>query len=98
MAVYVLILHVSYLYLVVPSFGYQGSIYNSPPLVNIVLAWICGIVPSLWMPVEIRRPSEVIYSILYCFVVIPIAIVPVYRFGVFWVPFLRIYLPTCFLF
>ena len=86
MTAYVFILQVSYLYLVVPSFGYQGSIYNSPPLGNIVLAWVCGIIPSLWMPVEIRRPSEVIYCIFYCFVVIPIAIVPVYRSGVFGFP------------
>lgn len=91
--VYILILHVSYLYLVAPNFGYLGFFYNSPPLGNIVLAWVSAIVPSLWVPVEIKRPSEVIYWILYCFVVIPIAIVPVYRSGVFWVPFVRMYLP-----
>lgn len=91
--IYIVILHLSYVYIVVPNSGYMGYFYSSPPLLDIALAWASAIVPVLWMPVEVRRPSAVLYWILYCFVVIPVAIVPVYTSGVFLAPFLRIYLP-----
>jgi len=75
---YLLILHFSYRYKICPEFVYMGYVYSNPPVYIIMIAWLTGLTPLLWMPVNITRPSQIIYWFLYLLVVIPVSIVPVY--------------------
>jgi hypothetical protein len=75
---YLLILHFSYKYKISYEFTYMGYIYLNPPIYVIVIAWLTSLTPLLWMPVNITRPSQIIYWFLYILVVVPVSIVPAY--------------------
>lgn len=68
-------IYIHYLY---PVFGYFGYDYNPPGTGYSALAWILSILPSLWMPLQLRRPSQLAYWILYITVLIPSMFVPLY--------------------
>lgn len=65
----------NYLY---PMWDYFGFHYEPPPLPYLVLAWVLSVTPSLWMPMELRRPSQLTYWVLYIAVIIPSMFVPLY--------------------
>jgi len=65
----------NYLY---PNWDYFGFHYEVPPWPYLVLAWILSVTPSLWMPMELRRPSQLTYWVLYIAVIIPSMFVPLY--------------------
>ncbi len=68
-------MYVHYLY---PMFDYFGYDYNPPGLGYLMLSWILSIVPSLWMPVKLARPSHLAYWVLYITVFIPSMFVPLF--------------------
>ncbi|MGB2677796.1 MAG: hypothetical protein WAN12_12000 [Candidatus Acidiferrum sp.] len=68
-------IYIHYLY---PIFGYFGYDFNVPATAQVFLAWFLAVLPSLWMPIELTRPSQLIYWILYLTVVIPSMFVPMY--------------------
>lgn len=57
---------------------YIGYTYNPPQPGFVVFSWIVAIIPSLWMPTSLRRPSQVGYWLLYVVVFVPSALVPFY--------------------
>src|SRR5689334_17734175 len=59
-----------------PAFDYYGFAYHSPPGKYLALAWACSVLPALWMPLRIKRPSQVAYWVLYLTVVIPSLFIP----------------------
>ena len=61
-----------------PIFAYYGFDYNVPPAKYLALACICSVLPSLWMPMEVNRPSHLTYWLLYLTVFIPSMIVPLF--------------------
>ncbi|MCU1308000.1 MAG: hypothetical protein JWN45_2695 [Acidobacteriaceae bacterium] len=61
-----------------PSFGYAGFEYKAPPSGYIAIAWLLSILPALWSPIALTRPSQLIYWILYLTVFIPSMFVPLY--------------------
>jgi len=65
----------NYLY---PTWDYFGFHYNVPSPVYLLLPWILSVTPSLWMPVELTRPSQLTYWVLYITVFIPSMFVPLY--------------------
>ena len=65
----------NYLY---PTFSYLGFDYNVPPGAYVALAWGLAIIPSLWMPIKLTRPSQLAYWVLYITVLIPSMFVPLY--------------------
>jgi len=65
----------NYLY---PVWDYAGFHYEIPPAGYLALAWILALVPSLWMPMELTRPSQLAYWALYIMVFIPSMFVPLY--------------------
>lgn len=67
--------YVNYLY---PEFAYYGYDYNRPGPWYVALAWILSSLPSLWMPLEITRPSMLAYWVLYLTVLIPSMFVPLF--------------------
>ena len=68
-------LYVSWLY---PEFGYFGFDYNAPETGYLGLAWTLSLLPTLWMPRAIARPSQLAYWVLYLTVLIPSMFVPLY--------------------
>ncbi|MFL6306922.1 MAG: hypothetical protein ACJ72H_25600 [Candidatus Sulfotelmatobacter sp.] len=42
------------------------------------IAWILAVLPSLWIPAKLERPSQVVYWLLYLLVVVPACLVPIY--------------------
>src|SRR5713226_6865711 len=65
----------NYLY---PNWDYAGFHYNAPPAVYLLLSWILSVTPSFWMPVELTRPSQLTYWVLYITVFIPSMYIPLY--------------------
>lgn len=68
-------MYVNYLY---PFWDYFGFDYNFPGRGFVVLAWLLAVVPSLWMPIRLARPSQLAYWVLYIAVFIPSMFVPLY--------------------
>src|SRR5438445_5093278 len=61
-------MYVNYLYPTWESFGFD---YNPPTTKYMVLAWILSLLPSLWMPIKLTRPSQLAYWVLYLVTIIP---------------------------
>ena len=61
-----------------PTFGYMGFSYEKPGAGYIALAWVLCVVPSLWMPIALRRPSQICLWILYLAVFVPSMFIPLY--------------------
>ena len=57
---------------------YFGFVYEPPVLRYVVLAWTMSVLPSLWMPLRLARPSQLAYWVLYVVVLIPSMLVPLY--------------------
>src|SRR5918992_3917402 len=73
---YVAIVLWSYVYIVAPDFAYSGYTYSQPAPVLFLLSCTVAVVPSLWMPITLRRPSQVIYWLLYLLVFVPASTIP----------------------
>ncbi len=61
-----------------PAFGYMGFEFNSPSPGYLALAWLLSLLPCLWIPIELTRPSQLAYWVLYISVFIPSMFVPLY--------------------
>jgi hypothetical protein len=61
-----------------PEFASFGFDYIRPPTAYLVAAWTLAILPSLWMPLRLVRPSQLVYWTLYVTVIIPSMFVPLY--------------------
>ncbi|HJU84397.1 MAG TPA: hypothetical protein VJ600_09305 [Holophagaceae bacterium] len=59
-----------------PVFGYLGFTYSEPQAIYLALAWVLCLAPCLWMPIDITRPSMLVYWILYLVVYVPTMFVP----------------------
>ncbi len=57
---------------------YIGYTYNPPPPAFVIFSWLVAILPALWMPISLRRPSQVGYWLLYVVVFVPSCMVPFY--------------------
>jgi hypothetical protein len=67
-----------YLKWLYPVFGYYGFENSTPAMSYLLLAWCLSVVPALWMPIRLNRPSQLIYWVLYLTVFIPSMFVPLY--------------------
>jgi len=77
-AVYLGALHISYIYLTAPYFGYYGLGYSPTSTAAVVLSMVAALLPVLWLPINTNRPSLVVYYLIYTFVIVPACIVPAY--------------------
>lgn len=68
-------LFLSYVYLLSPIFGYLGIVYRPDGFASVLVALFVAAVPAVWMPVRLKRPSQVIYLLLYLMVMIPTLLV-----------------------
>lgn len=60
------------------AFGYYGFEYQAPPLAAVLLGWALSLIPVSWSPIELSRPSQLIYWVVYFTVFIPTMFVPLY--------------------
>ncbi len=65
--------YIAWLY---PLFGYLGFGYEQVHPAYLLLACAFCVLPSVWMPMTLTRPSQLIYWVLYAVVYIPSVIAP----------------------
>jgi len=74
---YVVVFVLVYKLVIVPIWGYEGFRYRAA-LPHAAAGWVLAALPSLWMPIQLRRPSQVVYWLLYLLVLVPSCLVPIY--------------------
>jgi hypothetical protein len=74
---YVVVFVLVYKLVIVPIWGYEGFRYRAA-LPHAAAGWMLAALPSLWMPIQLRRPSQVVYWLLYLLVLVPSCLVPIY--------------------
>jgi hypothetical protein len=77
-ATFVAAFNLAYFWWLYPVYGAEGFVYNEPPLVYLIPAIGFSLAPSLWMPIALTRPSQIIYWVLYLTAFIPSMFVPLY--------------------
>ena len=65
----------SYRLFISPAFAYLGLVYRPNSGAVLPVSMLLALLPALWIPVGIRRPSQIIYSFLYFLVFIPTLLV-----------------------
>jgi len=76
-ALYVLVFVLVYNRVIVPIWGYEGFHSKATPA-RAAVGWVLATLPSLWMPIGLKRPSQVVYWLLYILAVVPSCLVPIY--------------------
>jgi hypothetical protein len=76
--VFVVAYHSLYIHWLSPTWAYFGMMYVAPPPEYEVLAWALALLPCLWLPLSLRRPSQFIYWVLYFVVYVPSMFGPLY--------------------
>jgi len=61
-----------------PEWSYLGYRYDALSLPVTAIGWAGSLLPVLWMPITLRRPSQALYWLLYLTVYIPSMLVPYY--------------------
>lgn len=75
---YVPLLRFVYQYDVHPLFNYMGYEWREIGALEHFGLWALAVLPILWMPRQLVRPSQIAYWVLYLFVVIPSILMPPY--------------------
>ena len=60
------------------KFDFYGFEYTPPGVAYLILAWVLSLVPGLWMPLSLSRPSQLVYWMLYLTVFIPSMFIPLF--------------------
>jgi hypothetical protein len=73
---YFLALNWSYLEVDSVLYSGQGFLYTHSPFKVFAIALVMAVLPSLWLPYELRYPSQVCYWLVYLCVVVPTMFLP----------------------
>jgi hypothetical protein len=76
---YVVLMECAYVTGIVPLWSYLGFLYAAPPMWLWTAATAAAMIPALWMPVRLSRPSQWLYLYIYLAVFVPACFVPVFR-------------------
>ncbi len=76
--IYIALLKWAYVTSISKLFSYMGYTYHDLSVIAIIISWMLPIIPIIWMPLTIQRPSQIIYWLLYLSVVVPSCIIPWY--------------------
>jgi hypothetical protein len=76
-ALYVIIFSLVYNSVIVPVWRYAGFQSIATPA-RAACGALLAVMPSLWMPIGLKRPSQILYWLLYLLVVVPVCLVPIY--------------------
>jgi len=55
-----------------PTYAYRGYVVYDKKYYYSIFIFLFSVVPSLWMPIKVNRPSQIVYWILYILTYIPI--------------------------
>jgi len=61
------------------TYAYEGFMYRDDPAI-ISATWILALIPSCWMPVLLRRPSQLVYWFFYLVIVVPAVVVTIHSY------------------
>src|SRR6187455_225261 len=61
-----------------PTFDYWGFTYEPPPVPGLILSCVMSVLPGLWLPLNLTRPSQLITWVLFITVLVPSMFVPWY--------------------
>jgi len=70
--IYILILIIGYMYFV-PEFPYKHVV---PNYFLLIIVSVLAFIPSLWIPVEIKRASSFVLWVIYIVVIVPSIVIP----------------------
>ncbi|MBC1562853.1 hypothetical protein [Listeria booriae] len=73
---YIISLYIAYIYLISPSYSYYQLVNLEPPLWVCFLSSFLAFLPTFWSEYRTKRPSQVIYWVLYIFTFVPVMIIP----------------------
>jgi hypothetical protein len=66
-----------YTEVIVPLWEYEGFHSRTTPS-RAAIGWVLAALPSFWMPINVKRPSQVAYWLLYLLVMVPVCLIPIY--------------------
>jgi hypothetical protein len=69
----------AYATILVGLYAYEGFQYHDVPAI-ISATWVLALLPSLWMPTRLVRPSQLAYWFLYLAVIVPVCVVTVHSY------------------
>jgi hypothetical protein len=72
---YILAFNTAYVELVAPIYHYFGLDYSPMSRAYAVAVWALCIVPALWLPEDIKRPSMILFLTQYLLIYIPAAFI-----------------------
>jgi hypothetical protein len=72
---YIAIVNWTYVDFVATIYPFYGLSYNPPPLSYQLISWALSILPALWLPLDLRRPSLIFFLIQYLVIFIPAAFI-----------------------
>jgi hypothetical protein len=75
-SLYFISLNWSYLEVDSVLYSGQGFLYTNSPFKVFAMAFVMAVLPSFWLPVELRSPSQVCYWLIYLCVVVPTMFLP----------------------
>lgn len=70
--VYIVTFSLTYKYLCAPVYEFYGLSYASVAASHLFFSWIWCVIPAIWMPTDLRRPSQLLFLILYFLIYIPL--------------------------
>ena len=73
-----------YKYELAPIWSYQGLVYKPLDITFSFIAGILALIPILWLPKALARPSQIVLWLLYLFVVIPSCVIPYFVLDMDW--------------
>lgn len=76
---YIAVFQWVYAAILTQHYAYEGFKYRHDSAV-ISTTWLLALVPSLWMPVSLKRPSQLAYWVFYLVVVVPVAVVAIHSY------------------
>lgn len=68
----------AYIAIVSPTWAYTGMTFTAPPNQSILLASLLALLPIIWLPMHLTRPSQLLYWFLYTVVYVPSIFIPHY--------------------
>lgn len=78
-ALYMGLLQWCYIATISPIWSYARLTYETPPTASWVAFSLTALVPALWMPLKLTRPSQWLYLYLYLVVFVPLCFVPLFQ-------------------
>jgi hypothetical protein len=78
---YIGALHWVYLDWVSPVYAYYGLISTGADWLVLLIITAIAALPAVWLPVEFRRPSDVVLWFLYLFGYVPACVIPIHVLG-----------------